>query len=413
MKNRIIGFILCMTLGISAVVGYTACKSIRNMNNEPQTVVLRLALREGTYANVVQDSLEEFEAEHNVKCELLELSEEELRKTVEESADNPGSVDLCMVDGSWVTEFTDDDLLLNLSEAGYALNSDIIPATTDISYKDGDVYVAPYFGNVTVLLFNKKILSHAGYEKGDIHSFEDVLTICKNAEENGIIGFLYRGDTNNNLVVDFLPVLLAYGGWVVDEENQPTVNTREFKDAMSFYLELINTGKATTKDDIVNAITGGHGAMAIAWPGWYTPGDDSTADYCSIEGRAQNGSEVYNANIYGIWGLAVSAQSSNKELSIDLLEYLMSREVQLDSVDVGGVPCRYSCLNNQNVLQKYPEYKDVCTALEKGVYRPMTSNWSDFMDILAPHMSDIIYGKDTMEHGLETAQTELEVLMGE
>lgn len=405
--------LLCLTLGISIATCFVACKALNKPHTETETVVLRLALREGSYANVVKQSLEAFEIEHNVKCEILELTEEELRSTVEESKENPGSVDLCMVDGSWVTEFTEKDLLLNLSDAGYALDRDIIPATTDISYKDGDVYVAPYFGNVTVLLFNKKILSHAGYEKEDLHSFEDILTVCKNAQENGSIGFLYRGDTNNNLVVDFLPVLLAYGGWVVDTNNHPTVNTGEFQNAMAFYLELINTGKATTKDDIVNAITGGHGAMAIAWPGWYAPNQDGTADYCSIEGRAKNGSEVFNANIYGIWGLGVASNSPNHSLSVELLEYLMSQEVQLDSIDVGGVPCRYSCLNDQKVLEKYPEYQDVCQALEKGVYRPMIANWSDFMDVLAPHMSDIIQGKDTIEHGLETAQTELEVLMGE
>ena len=29
----------------------------------------------------------------------------------------------------------------------------------------------------------------------------------------------------------FLPILLSYGGWVIDDSNKPTVNTQEFKDA--------------------------------------------------------------------------------------------------------------------------------------------------------------------------------------
>ncbi len=52
-------------------------------------------------------------------------------------------------------------------------------------------------------------------------------------------------------VVDFLPILLSYGGWVIDSNNQPTVNTPEFKDAMNFYLKLIATGSAQVKDDLI------------------------------------------------------------------------------------------------------------------------------------------------------------------
>lgn len=406
--KRWIGILLCAVLALSLV----GCEPFHKSANQKETVVLRLALREGTYTNVVKNSLEQFEEEHNVKCDILELPEEELRREVLSSGENGSNVDLCMVDGSWVTEFTEKDVLLNLSDAGYTLDGDIIPATTDISYRDGDVYVAPFFGNVTVLLFNKDLLASAGYKKEDLQSLDDVMKVCKSAYERGQIGFLYRGDTNNNLVVDFLPILLSFGGWVVDEDNMPTVNTEEFKSAMEFYIELINTGKATTKDDIINAIAGGHGAMTIAWPGWYTPQQDSTADYCSIEGRAYDGAEVYNANIYGIWGLGVSAQSQNQQLSVELLEYLMEPDVQKASIDVGGVPCRYSCLNDKEVLAKYPQYADVCVALKTGTYRPMISNWNEFMDILGPHISRILSGDETIENGLNEAQSQLEDLMG-
>ena len=57
-----------------------------------------------------------------------------------------------------------------------------------------------------------------------VDSLADILDICQKAQASGKKGFIYRGDSQNNLVVDFLPILLSYGGWVVDENNQPTVN---------------------------------------------------------------------------------------------------------------------------------------------------------------------------------------------
>ena len=101
---------------------------------------------------------------------------------------------------------------------------------------------------------------------------------------NGKKGFIYRGDNQNNLVVDFLPILLSYGGWVVDENNQPTVNSEEFVNAMNYYMELIATGEAQVKDDLVASVDSGAAAMGIAWPGWYTPTADTPADYIAASG---------------------------------------------------------------------------------------------------------------------------------
>lgn len=170
------------------------------------------------------------------------LSEGDLYSGIALDAINDkGSYDLCMVDGSWMAEFTENGVLANLTELGYSLDEDVIPATTTICYVGDDLYLAPYYGNVTVLLYNKANVEAAGYTGDTILSLEDMLAICEKAKADGKLGFIYRGDSQNNLVVDFLPILLSYGGWVIDSNNQPTVNTPEFKDAMNFYLKLIAT----------------------------------------------------------------------------------------------------------------------------------------------------------------------------
>ena len=85
-----------------------------------------------------------FEEEHNVKCEVQELSESDLYSGIALDAINQkGSYDLCMVDGSWMAEFTENGVLANLSDLGYELDDDIIPATTSICYVGDDVYLAP------------------------------------------------------------------------------------------------------------------------------------------------------------------------------------------------------------------------------------------------------------------------------
>ncbi|WP_295587832.1 extracellular solute-binding protein [uncultured Oscillibacter sp.] len=374
---------------------------------------LTLILRGGTYADVIKECLPAFEEEHNVTCEVQELEESDLYTGIAMDAINAqGTYDLCMVDGSWMAEFTENGVLANLSELGYELDDDIIPATTSICYVGDDVYLAPYYGNVTVLMFNKANVEAAGYTADTIASLDDVLKICQQAQADGKKGFIYRGDGQNNLVVDFLPILLSYGGWVIDDNNKPTVNTDEFKAAMNYYLELIATGEAQVKDDLIASVDTGAGTMGIGWPGWYTPTADSAADYIALSGAATAGAEAYNSNVYGIWTIGVPANSQNKELAVELLEYLMDPEVQKSTVPSGGVPCRYSSLQDEEVLATYPQYAVVCDALETGVYRPVIAEWTQFYTILGTEMDNIINGVKTVDQGLADAQTQLEELMG-
>ena len=373
---------------------------------------LSLILRGGTYADVIKECLPEFEKEHNVTCEVQELSESDLYSGIALDAINQkGSYDLCMVDGSWMAEFTENGVLANLSDLGYKLDDDIIPATTSICYVGDDVYLAPYYGNVTVLMLNKANVEAAGYTADTIESLDDVLAVCEKAKADGKKGFIYRGDSQNNTVVDFLPILLSYGGWVIDDNNQPTVNTTEFKDAMNYYLKLIATGEAQVKDDLIASVDSGAGTMGIGWPGWYTPTADSAADYIALSGAVSKGGETHNANVYGIWTIGIPANSQHQDLAVELLSYLMDKDVQKSTIDKGGVPCRYSSLQDPEVLKTYPQYEVVCKALEGGVYRPVIAEWTQFYTILGTEMDNIINGVKTVDQGLADAQSQLETLM--
>lgn len=405
---------LAMTLSLAACGGGgedTADEgSEGSTSGEPTKMTL--ILRGGAYGESLEASLAPFEAEHNVDIEVMLMSFDDLHTGIALDAVNEvGTYDLCMVDGSWMAEFTENGVLANLTELGYSLDDDVIPATTAICYVGDDLYLAPYYGNVTVLLYNKANVEAAGYSGDTILSLEDMLAICEKAKADGKLGFIYRGDSQNNLVVDFLPILLSYGGWVIDSNNQPTVNTPEFKDAMNFYLKLIATGSAQVKDDLIASCDTGAGTMGVGWPGWYTPTADTAADYCAITGAVAKGGETHNANVYGVWTIGIPNNSQNKELATELLSYLMDKDVQKSTVPSGGVPCRYSSLQDAEILKTYPQYEVVCKALEGGMYRPVIAEWTQFYTILGAEMDNIVNGVKTVDQGLADAQTQLEALM--
>jgi ABC-type glycerol-3-phosphate transport system substrate-binding protein len=155
----------------------------------------------------------------------------------------------------------------------------------------------------------------------------------------------------------------------------------------------------------------GKAAMAIGWPGWYVSADQWTVGFMALSGRANPSSAAYNSNVYGIWTLGVADSSMHKEEAVALLQYLMDPEVQLDSVEAGGVPCRYSVLTNQEVLRFHPEYEEICNALESGQYRPIMTEWNDFLEILGRYLEAIMKDEVTPQKGLMAAEDELQELM--
>ena len=89
----------------------------------------------------------------------------------------------------------------------------------------------------------------------------------------------------------------------------------------------------------------------------------------------------------------------------------MDKDVQLASIENGGVPCRFSCLQNADVLATHPQLATVCSALQSGVYRPVIEQWSEFTNTLGTEMDSVIQGTKTMDQGLADAQAALEALM--
>ena len=381
-------------------------------NTSADPTQMTLILRGGTYAEALKASLPDFEAEHNVKIDVQELSFDDLHTGIAlDAVNSTGAYDLCMVDGSWMAEFTENNVLANLSEMGYSFDDDIIPATTTICKVDDNIYLAPFFGNVTVMLYNKQLIADAGYTPEDITTFEDLKVIAQKTKDAGKTGFLIRGGSADNIVSDFIPHLLVHGGWVIDENNQPTVDTPEFKAAMQEYLDLYALGGTMDKDDIVAATDGGTAALGQAWPGWYVPTADTAANYTVIPTKLNDSDTAKNTSMYGVWCIGIPNNAPHKDLALELLEYVMSPEVQLASIEVGGVPCRTSCLLNEDVLATYPQYETVCAALQTGVYRPVIAEWTQFTNILGTEMDNIIQGTKTIDQGLADAQTQLVELM--
>lgn len=180
---------------------------------------------------------------------------------------------------------------------------------------------------------------------------------------------------------------------------------------MEYYLQLIATGTALSKDNLSAAIDNGSATVAIGWPGWYVPTADSAANYTVSPANMDGTGEAYNTSEYGTWCLGIPSNAPHAELAVKLLTYIMDKDVQRDMVQYGAVPYRYSILQDEEILKDYPQFEQICKALDNGVYRLVIAEWTEFTNILGTEMGNAIAGTKDIDTALADAQSQLEALM--
>jgi ABC-type glycerol-3-phosphate transport system substrate-binding protein len=383
----------------------TLCICSVSFAQEPET--LTLLLRGGTYAEVVKALIPEFEAAHNCKIEYSEETFDDLHMKISMYAINAeGTYDVVVVDGSWKAEFLDNEILADLTELGYAYDEDIIPATLPAGIDgEGHAFLIPFYGNVTVFMYNQDLIEK--YNNGVVPTnWADVLTLAQTMKADGVDGFLLRAGAGDNNVSDFLPVLKSFGAWVMnDDYSEITINTPEAKEALRMYIDLYKAGNMLDKDNIVAAINSGSAAMGVGWPGW---GADH---YTTIPTMAFEGAHPQNSSIYGCWFIGMAANSTHKDLALEFLKEVTSAEYQQETVEIGGVPCRESCLLAPESLLINPNLEVVFGSLSVGTYRPFVTFWSEYYTILGPYLEAAVMGQMSVDDALDTAQAELEDLL--
>ena len=373
---------------------------------------LTLVLRAGSYTDVMKNLAPAFAEEHNCEFEFLDLGFTDMyQKIALDSQNSEGTYDVLMIDGSWLSEFLENGTIVNMSEMGYDLDPDFIELATKGGLDDGgNVYGVPFYGNVMVQFYNKQVLKDLGYEKTP-DTWEGILEVAKKAKEAGKEGYLLRAQAGENILADIYPILLAHGGQVLDENNNVTINTPEFKKALEFYMTLKEYGTIMDKDDIVASVQSGNGAMSLDWPGWYTPLENDTSAFNMIPKKVGGNDPEYPSSIYGLWYLGIPENSQNRELAMEFIQYITDAGQQADSVQYGGVPTRTSVYENPDIIAQSPNLEYVYQALKEAVYRPRIKQWTEITVTLGTELDNAVQGAKSVDDALKDAQTACEQIM--
>ena len=231
-------------------------------------------------------------------------------------------------------------------DAAYDIN-DMLPAIRQGLSVDGKLFAAPFYGESSMLMYRKDLADKAGITLPERPTWDQVKTLAAKIHDpkNGVYGICLRGKPGWGDNMAFLTTLVnTFGGQWFDMEWKPQLESKPWKDAITFYVDLMTKygppGSASNSfNEILALYNEGKCGMwvdaTIAASFITDPKQSKVADKVAF---AQAPTQVTpkGANWLWAWTLAIPAGSSKVEAAQKFIFWATSKEyIKLVGKEVG------------------------------------------------------------------------------
>ncbi|MFI1167868.1 ABC transporter substrate-binding protein [Streptomyces sp. NPDC020801] len=245
------------------------------MVNNPQMVELQKL----TAANFTKDT--------GIKVNFTVLPENDVRdKISQDFANQAGQYDVATLSNYEIPIYAKNNWLHPLdsyvgNDKGFDQQDILAPMRTALTAADGKLYGEPFYGESSFLMYRKDVFQKKGLTMPAHPTWQQVADLAAKADgaEPGMKGICLRGLPGwGEVIAPLTTVVNTFGGTWFDKNWTPRLDSKEFKQATRFYVDLVRKhGEAGAAQsgfaECLNNMTQGKSAM------WY----DATSGAGSLE----------------------------------------------------------------------------------------------------------------------------------
>jgi sorbitol/mannitol transport system substrate-binding protein len=311
------------------------------------------------------------DAHPDIELEWVTLEENVLRQRVTtDIATQGGQYDVLTIATYEVPIWAAQDWLEPLEfDADYDVD-DLLPAIRSGLSVDGTLYAAPFYGESSMVMYRTDLFEQAGLEMPDAPSWEFIGEAARaiTDKDNEIYGICLRGKAGWGENMAFLTAMSnSFGARWFDENWQPQFDTQPWKDAVTFYLDLMNDagppGASSNgfNENLALFQTGKCGMWidaTVAASFVTNPDESQVADKVGFALAPDNGLGK-RSNWLWAWSLAIPAGSDAVDSAKTFIAWATSKdylEVVASEEGWANVPpgTRTSLYENQDYLDAAP-----------------------------------------------------------
>src|SRR5215472_16962179 len=240
-------FLGAVVLGLMIAVVGAACSGAGGGGGGGTSTITLAAVDNPQMADLKQLVSNFTSAHSDIKVNIVTLPEDQLRQQVtQDVAANSGKFDLFTIGTYEVPLWAKKGWIENLSpfiakDSSYAPD-DLIPGIkTALSYKD-NLYAVPFYGESSMLMYRKDILSAAGVTMPDHPTWDQVAAAAQKVHSSSVSGICLRGLPGwGEQLAPLNTVVNTFGGRWYDAQWNAQLTQPQFKAAVTFYINLIKT----------------------------------------------------------------------------------------------------------------------------------------------------------------------------
>ncbi|MEU0068020.1 sugar ABC transporter substrate-binding protein [Streptomyces sp. NPDC006332] len=189
-----------------------------------------------------------FTKDTGIKVNFTVLPENELRdKVTQDIATQAGQYDVATIGAYEVPIWTKNGWLHELGsyadkDKGFDKADLLKPMVQSLSGSDGKLYALPFYGESSMLMYNKDVMKAKGITVPEHPTWQQVADIAAKVDgaEPGMKGICLRGLAGwGELGAPLTSMVNTFGGTWFTKEWKAQVNTGGFREATKFYVDLV------------------------------------------------------------------------------------------------------------------------------------------------------------------------------
>src|SRR5437660_8560569 len=278
----------------------------------------------------------DFQSAHSdIKVNIVTLPEDQLRQQVtQDVAANSGRYDLFTIGTYEVPLWAKKGWIENLSpyiakDSSYAPD-DLLPGIRVALTSNSNLYAVPFYGESSMLMYRKDMLSAAGVTMPDHPTWDQVAAAAQKVNSSTVNGICLRGLPGwGEQLAPLDTVVNTFGGRWLDPHWNAQLSSPQWKQAVTFYVNLLKSagepgaGNAGFTE-CLNAYNSGKVAM------WYdatVAASFFTGDAAKNSGYAFAPTKVKDwSGWLWAWSLGMASSSKKKDAAWTFADWATSKD---------------------------------------------------------------------------------------
>lgn len=325
------------------------------------------------------------------------------------------SVDVYVLDNTWLAELTSAGHLRPLDDYVESYGVDrgaFLPPTIQASTIGGRLMALPWTTSSGLLYYRADLLDKYGDRPATDWVGWQRIALDIKAQEDLPAGFVWQGQTPENLVCNTLEFVWAYGGGVLDDSGEVVFDSQQTRAALQQMRDLITSGASPAEivdyaeSPSFRVFESGEAVLLRHWAGAWRLLNDKDSP---LAGRV--GLVPLPASCLTGQGLALSAYSLYPDQAFRWMAFLTGQEQQVYwALATSYLPTLQTAYLDTDMLASQPFIADLPAALSAARPLPQTEVYAALAETISRNVHELLTGTQDaattagqIQHDIEAA----------